>query len=213
MVEVQSHGFSFEHWVRQNLFAGYTGNYMQKWDVPAEANTSPPVPSHLHHLPVSIKTAKLGSPVNLGDVLRQRRIDTDFLLVAGFWRQHSPTEKCFEDIGVVHFTAAAWSSLWGELTLAQLQEIDATIKDLHLPYAAARAAARAWKRDTAAVASCRLVVNPKVDSKTQRRIQCSLPFDLFWHCARRQPVPQAAPELWGHVFPNPVRSAPRRFRP
>jgi hypothetical protein len=35
MVEVQADGFSFERWVRENLFSGETGGYMQKWDVPA----------------------------------------------------------------------------------------------------------------------------------------------------------------------------------
>lgn len=132
MVEVQAHGFSFEDWVRRSLFAGYNGSYSQKWDVPADANTSPPVPPPLRRMPVSIKTAKLGSPINLGDILRQRQIGTDFLLIAGFWQQRSPGEKWFVDIGVAHFTAAFWASLWGELTLPELQKIDALIKDLDL---------------------------------------------------------------------------------
>lgn len=212
MVEVQAHGFSFEQWVRRTHFADYPGTYGQKWDVPAEANAGARAPTAFHHLPVSIKTAKFGSPINLGDILRQRQIATDFLMIVGFWRQCSDSEKWFEEIGAVHFTSAAWASLWGDLTLAQLQTIDAAIKDLHLPYAAARRAAREWKRSTPAVATSQLIVNPKIDSKTQRRIQCSLPFDLFWQHAGRAPAPRNAPELWGHLFPNPVRSAPRRFR-
>lgn len=75
MVEVQAHGFSFEKWVRDHFFSGYIGNYMQKWDVPAEQNASDAVPAAFRNLPVSIKTAKIGSPIGLGDVLRQRQIN------------------------------------------------------------------------------------------------------------------------------------------
>lgn len=67
MVEVQAHGFTFEKWVRDTFFAGYTGSYMQKWDIPPEANIHQPVPVAFRHIPVSIKTARLGSPVVLSD--------------------------------------------------------------------------------------------------------------------------------------------------
>ena len=70
MVEVQAHGFSFEKWVRDHFFSGYLGTYMQKWDVPPDRNNHASVPAQFHNLPVSIKTAKLGSPIGLGDVLR-----------------------------------------------------------------------------------------------------------------------------------------------
>lgn len=211
MVEVQSHGFSFEKWVRDNFFAGYAGSYMQKWDVPPDANRCAAVPSELRGLPVSIKTAKYGCPIGLGDVLRQRQIDSPFLMIVGFWRQHTPTEKWFEEIGVVVFSPTTWEALWGKLRLDQIREIDRTIKDLTLPYSVARLRAKEWKRQTAEVGTARLIINPKIDSKTQRRIQCSLPFRTFWQHTGRIPVPQDAPQLFGHAFPNPVFSARRQF--
>lgn len=211
MVEVQAHGFSFEKWVRDTFFAGYTGNYMQEWDVPPEDNQGHAIPAEFRNLPVSIKTAKYGSPINLGDVLRQRQIAADFIMIVGFWRQRTPTEKWFEEIGVVRFTAATWAALWGELTLEQLRAIDREVKDMGLPYATARLHARDWKRHTPAVGTARFVINPKIDSKTQRRIQCSLPFAAFWQQAGRPPQPADTPLLWGVPFSNPVRSAPRRF--
>ena len=81
MVEVQAHGFSFEKWVRDHFFSGYAGTYMQKWDVHSDHNIHDAVPIQLQKLPVSVKTAKLGSPIGLGDVLRQRQIDHDFLMI------------------------------------------------------------------------------------------------------------------------------------
>ncbi len=211
MVEVQAHGFSFEKWVRENLFAGYAGTYMQKWDVPVEANVTPQVPVAFRHLPVSIKTTKYGCPINLGDILRQRAIDTDFLMIVGFWRQRSPIEKWFEEIGVARFTAASWNALWGQLTLAHLRSIDTAVKDLSVPCELAQQQAKQWKRSTPEVATSHLIVNPKIDSRTQRRIQCSLPFKVFWQQAGGNPTHQDAPQLFGHTFPNPVLSAPRRF--
>jgi hypothetical protein len=56
-------------------------------------------------------------------------------------------------------------------------------------------------------------VNPKIDAKTQRRLQCSLRFeDVFKYLApaadsRRQ----ERPALWGVEFSRPVGSKARDF--
>jgi hypothetical protein len=210
MAEVQAHGFSFEKWVRDQFFAAYGGSYMQKWDVPSDHNLHPVVPEGLRGLPVSIKTAKLGSPVGLGDVLRQRQIDHDFLMIVGFWAQRTPTEKWFVDIGCALFRAADWDGLWGRLTLAEIAAVDAVVKNQGTHYAVVRAEAQKWKQSVSRH-GCTLVINPKIDSKTQRRIQCSLPYDAFWSAAGRAPQKLDAPELWGRVFPNPIISAARTF--
>jgi class 3 adenylate cyclase len=58
-----------------------------------------------------------------------------------------------------------------------------------------------------------IVVNPKIDLKTQRRLQCSLRFDdVFKHLepgGNREA--QAAPARWGVAFPAPTASKPREF--
>jgi hypothetical protein len=210
MAEVQAHGFSFEKWVRDHFFDGYTGTYMQKWDVPPDHNHHPAVPERFHHLPVSIKTAKLGSPIGLGDVLRQRQIDHDFLMIVGFWEQRTTTEKWFVDIGCAPFVASHWQALWGQLTLAEISAIDAVVKNTGEHYSIVRAKAQQWKAG-ASIKTSTLVINPKIDSKSQRRIQCSLPYKTFWKVVGREPHKQNSPELWGNVFPNPVRSSARTF--
>lgn len=213
MVEVQHHGFSFERWVRNNLFESYEGNYMQKWDVPPDYNTHEAIPEGLQNIPVSIKTAKYGSPIGLGDALRQRNIEEPFLMVAGFWRQRSSAEKWFEDIGYAKFSRESWNSLWGNLSLRQLAELDELVKDMTTHYSAARAKALAWKLEVATNSGCKLVINPKIDSKTQRRVQCSLPFSTFWQYAGRTPTVTDFPKLFGYAFDNPVLSTPRIFNP
>jgi hypothetical protein len=157
---------------RYVFFGGYNGNYMQKWDIPPEENNSEAGPLFYRNPPVSVKTAKHGSPIGLGDVCRQRRIDIPFVMIAGFWKQRTPTEKWFETIGVAKFSTAEWSSLWGTLTIEQISLIDSRIKDLGLPYVTARRDAQQWKHDCVSSSGAELVINPKIDSKRQRRIQC-----------------------------------------
>jgi hypothetical protein len=210
MVEVQAHGFSFEKWVCDHFFSGYQGTYMQKWDVPPDRNVEVSVPAKFHKLPVSIKTAKLGSPIGLGDVLRQRQIDHGFLMIVGFWEQRTAAEKWIADIGFAAFDPTVWEKLWGQLTLDEIASIDQVVKNPNEHYSIVRAKAQQWKRKPA-VQSSTLVINPKIDSKKQRRIQCSLPYPTFWNFAGRSPAPEDCPELWGHVFPNPIQSSARTF--
>lgn len=210
MPEVQAHGFSFEKWVRDHFFAGYSGSYMQKWDVPPIHNIHPIVPPEVRGLPVSIKTAKVGSPIGLGDVLRQRQIDESFVMVVGFWQQRTATEKWFVDIGCAVFSATHWAALWGQLSLQEISTIDAVVKNQATHYSIVRLQAQQWKQNKS-VGTCTLVINPKIDSKTQRRIQCSLPNKTFWQAVGRSPQTRDAPELWSHKFPNPVNSSARTF--
>jgi hypothetical protein len=58
-----------------------------------------------------------------------------------------------------------------------------------------------------------IVLNPKIDSKHQRRLQCSLRFDDIFKCLASESDfgEQAAPELWGVPCPTTVTSGPRQF--
>lgn len=210
MVEVPFHDFSFEQWAKDTFFGGYLGNYMQKRDIPALENKESEVPTEWKGFPVSIKTAKWGNPIGLGDAIRQRSISESFVTIAGFWRQRTPQEKWFEEIGIVKFHPAFWNSLWGAISLLALRELDSKIKDLRLHYLDARKVAKQWKSRYAKSGS-KIVINPKIDSKKQRRIQCSLPFKIFREAAGRKPTKRNSPMLFGKNFPNPVRSEPRRF--
>ena len=185
---------------------------MQKWDIPAEKNIQNITPVGYRGIPISVKTAKYGSPIGLGDVRRQRSIDVPFLMIVGFWKQRTATEKWFEEIGVARFEVSEWSALWGTLSLEEIMDIDLQIKDLTLPYDTARQRAKNWKRACIASSGAEIVINPKVDSKSQRRIQCSIPFSTFWRTAGRSPMPNDAPRLFDVAFKNPVISGSRKFK-
>lgn len=210
MVEVQNHGFQFEKWVGENFFGGYSGDYTQEWDIPAAHNTSNRLPANLQGLNVSIKTAKHGSPIGLGDAIRQRSINDAFIMIVGFWNQRTPDEKWFEEIGVSKFTAENWDGLWGTISLKSLKKLDSEMKTPGLHYLKARKIAQDWKKQTIKPGN-QIIINPKADSKKQRRIQCSLPFKTFWKCIGKEPVRKDSPELFGRTFQNPINSPSRTF--
>lgn len=202
--EVQRHGLVFEQWVRDTFFEGYQPtSYTQRWDIPAAAN------KNHGGLPVNPKLCKYGTAVDLGDALRQFEIAEPFLLIVGFWRQEGETKR------LVHLLApeispALWRQLWGPVTAADLQRLDALIKNPHRSLADTRRLAQQMKNAppfTQAV----IQLNPKIGADGQRRLQCSLRFaDVFQYLAPgTDPAPQTHPALFGVEFPGPIASPPR----
>lgn len=205
--EVQHHGLVFEKWVRDTFFEGYEPpGYTQKWDIPAEINT-------LHGgYPVNPKAIKYKSPVGLGDALRQFDIDETFILVIGYWQQEEDVKR-FVNIVAPVITPELQRSLWGDVTRADLERLDALIKDTSIHYKEVRKQAQAMKR-THPFNTSIITLNPKIDSRGQRRLQCSLSFTkVFKYLAPEADREiQDPPELWGVPFTETVESASRSFR-
>lgn len=204
--EVQQHGLAFEIWIRDTFFDGYVPpGYTQKWDIPAKINVS-------HGgVPVNPKAAKYRTPVDLGDALRQYDIAEPFILVIGYWVQEGD-KKRFVNIVAPRIEPDVWRKLWGPVTRADLERLDAVIKDRSLDYREARKRAQAIK-DAPPFTEAVIVVNPKIDSKGQRRLQCSLRSDdLYQYLAPEAPTGvQKTPSLWGVPFPATVKSKAREF--
>jgi hypothetical protein len=205
--EVQHHGLVFEEWIDDTFFGGYRPpSYTQKWDIPAAQNKD-------HGgVPVNPKAVKYGTPVDLGDALRQFDIDEPFILALGFWQQQGD-EKIFVNLVAPRIEPAAWKKLWGPVTRADLEKLDAVIKDKSLTPEVARAAAKKIKSAPPFTSSV-IEVNPKIDSHTQRRLQCSLRFDdVFKFLAPdADPQPSAHAALWGVEFPQSIASKPRALK-
>jgi hypothetical protein len=203
--EVQRHGLDFEAWVRTTFFAGYIPSApTQKWDIPAASNRD-------HGgIPVNPKATRYGTAVGLGDALRQFDIDEPFLLIIGYWQQDGP-DKRFVKIAAPVVEPATWRRLWGPVTRADLEALDALIRDRTRPHAVVQRAAQAMK-ERAPYTQSVIVLNPKIDGKGQRRLQCSLRYaDVFIHLLPgTDPAPEAQPLLFGRPVPH-VHGAPRQF--
>jgi len=206
--EVQSHGLIFEKWLRDTFFGGYEPKgYTQKWDIPASANRN-------HGgIPVNPKAAKHGSPVGLGDAVRQFEIEEPFLLIVGFWEQVMPTKKSWVNVQAAEVKPEVWRTLWGKITKADLERLIAVIKDKSLSLEETRAQAQVIKLQEP-FASAIMELNPKID-KSQRRLQCSLSFDAFFdHLApKAERGKLEKPQVFGVPLPASFTSTPRVITP
>ena len=137
--EVQKHGLVFEQWVRDTFFDSYRPeSYTQKWDIPATAN------QRHGRVPLNPKATKYGTPVDLGDALRQIKITEPFLLVIGYWQQDGDTKRIVNIVAPT-ITPELWQKLWAPVRLADLERLDAVIKDRSLTPTQARERAQAIK--------------------------------------------------------------------
>ncbi len=205
--EVQNHGVVFEQWIRDTFFDGYRPeSYTQKWDIPASAN------KRFGGIAVNPKATKYRGAVDMGDALRQYDIDEPFWLIIGYWQQEE-TNKRFVNIVAQRIEPAEWRKLWGELERADLERLDAVIKQTP-DYKEARKLAQAMKREPKFVSSI-LTLNPKIDSKSQRRLQCSLSFGKVFQYLAPKASSEARedPLLWGVPMDIKIVSAPRSFEP
>ena len=207
--EEQAPGVLFEQWVRDTFFHGYKPeSYTQKWDIPAEANTD-------HGgIPANPKATKFGMPIDLGDALRQFTIaekGDHFLLIAGFWDQDGDKKKWVHGVPA-EVAPETYRKLWEPITRADLEKLDATVKDKSLSLEEARAAAQKLKNRIPFTKAI-IQVNPKLDNK-QRRLQCSLRFGDFFHflAPAAETLRQEKPTIWGTPMPEAFTSPPRRKR-
>ncbi len=169
------------------------------------------VPAHFQRLPVSIKASKFGSPIGFGDALRQFSIEEDFLLIVGFWKQMGNTKRIVAT-EAAKVSVEQWQKLWSPITIRELRRLDAIIKNVNEGYQETRRKAREMKKQEPC-RSAKIVLNPKIDSKSQRRLQCSLPFKTFWESlAKREPYQSDAPELFGEKAQTIMFSPPRSFK-
>ena len=121
----------------------------------------------------SIKTSK-GNTVDCGDILRRRQ-ETDYNLVVGCYSQVGDN-KVFYSEYTFYIRPEHESILWGRMNYNQLAEYVDYIKNIP----AGRDAQQETKTERTVLKNCiedknaLFRIHPKVDSKKQRRVQCSL---------------------------------------
>ena len=205
--EVQSHGYQWERWVQDTFFDGYrVENYTQEWDVNREANKK------YGGVPVSIKFTKYGTSVDLGDAIRQFSIDEKFMIIIGYWKQEGNRKRVVNIVAPV-LTPEEWHKLFEPIKKEDLENLDGVVKNRDLPHRQAALEASKIKR-AKPFTQALMTLNPKIDSKGQRRLQCSLRFDyVFKHLVpNADKSAQEKPQLFGIDAPPPFLSNPRQFK-
>ena len=121
----------------------------------------------------SIKTSK-GNTVDCGDILRRRQ-ETDYNLVVGCYSQVGDN-KVFYSEYTFYIRPEHESILWGRMNYNQLAEYVDYIKNIP----AGKEAQQETKTERTVLKNCvedkkaLFKIHPKVDSKKQRRVQCSV---------------------------------------
>jgi len=192
--ERQEHGFRFEDWLKKTFFDIY---YTSEWDIPKELNPNK------RGGPISIKTAKWKSSIYFGDALRQFDINEDWTLIVGFWKNQGKKKKIVK-ITESLITKENWRGYWGSITRAEIARLDTLIKNRRKSYNVIRKEAQACKSMLKQKSNL-ITLNPKIDSKAQRRLQCSIPFTKFFEHIIQEPEPEEDGEffLWGQKITPP----------
>lgn len=193
--EQQSQGYFFEKAVirqltnLEKLDISYTG----EWDIPADFNKQ-------RGLPISVKFIRWGNSIYLGDALRQRRIAQPFEMVIGFYEADLKSKTArIKSLHHITIQPEQWEKWWGDITQEEISELAQGIK--HKPLGEAQAFARNRARELRAKSGV-IDLNPKVN-KDQRRIQCSIPFRIFYRDVLKQEMMgQSAIQLDKKEFPQ-----------
>jgi hypothetical protein len=204
MPESQQHGFVWEAEVLRAYGldpSAARGSYTQPHDIPAAKNTKAP------GVNISIKTAG-GKSVDMGDVLRifneTEPGQEPLHLIVLFYDQDGTTKR-LRGISQVALTGRR-ADLFGKVSTEELEAYVASVRAI--PAGEPTAEARDAYKAGAAALNARmgaLKIRPKVDSKNQRRVQCSFA-DFPAFCDDLD----ASCVLYGHQIPRVIESGRRR---
>ena len=193
MTESQNHGFLFQQQITDDLLTSlnligiqslpdtlqnfiqnnlHSASYTAKWDIP---DIAPEIP------PISIKSFQFKaakSTVEFGDIKRIFSIDHDFILVLVGYDQDGEIKRvAFSDC--LYIQPTQWDSLKGSLSLNDIDEFNTKLRSFAVGQ---HHEARRWSKPTKAAHKhkSKFDIRFKIDSKSQRRIQCALQLgDLY----------------------------------
>tara|TARA_Y100000114_G_scaffold124433_1_gene120221 strand:- start:202 stop:807 length:606 start_codon:yes stop_codon:yes gene_type:complete len=174
-MEVQAHGNYFEDIKIREL----TGFSKDEYDSMKDNGytSSMDIVKGLHSdRDVSVKTAK-GRKVDCGDILR-RRSETKYDIIIGVWDQVGD-KKIFHTEYTFHIKPEHETLLWGKMSYEKLREFNDYIKSIPEGKTAQQdtKVERQLLKTITEDANAQMKIHPKVDSKKQRRVQCSFNID------------------------------------
>ena len=174
-MEVQAHGNYYEDLKIREI----TGFSKDEYDSMKDNGytSSMDIVKGLHsYRDVSVKTAK-GRKVDCGDILR-RRSETEYDIIIGVWDQVGD-KKIFHTEYTFHIKPEHETLLWGKMSYEKLREFNDYIKSIPEGRTAQQntKVERQLLKTITEDANAQMKIHPKVDSKKQRRVQCSFNID------------------------------------
>jgi hypothetical protein len=185
MAESQSHGFEFEKQIKSKLlellYLGDDSGYTDKWDFP----------------PISIKSFGFSAgKIDLSSIKNIFAIDQNFIFILIGWKQDGDMKRVvFSDC--IFVSKDIMKILRGSLTYERVLELETKLKEFKGPGVAAQNKAIEWyektpehldKKDNLHKIT-QFNVHFKVDSKLQRRIQCSIYLENLYAHIKKEIIP------------------------
>ncbi len=174
-MEVQAHGNYFED-IKTREITGFSKDEYDKLKNNGYTSSMDIVEGLHSDKDISIKTAK-GRKVDCGDILR-RRAEPEYDIIIGVWDQVGD-KKIFHTEYTFHIKPEHESILWGKMTYERLREFDSYIKSIPEGRTAQQDTKieRQVLKNIVEDSNAQMRIHPKVDSKRQRRVQCSFNID------------------------------------
>lgn len=170
MTNNQLHGKTFEDFIKAcGLFSGSSdGGRSATANIDIEAKFDKKL-----GLPTSIK-ATGSNTVELADAREFWKIDKPYRMIVGRYTQHG-LYKIFHEVYEIIITNDALADLRGDLDFKTVSDFHNGLLLNNFPRGA-HIEARQWAQDRKkelAHVSTKIKLHPKIDSKSQRRLQCS----------------------------------------
>ena len=166
--ERQKHGFIFEDFIKNkfNIKECPEGHYTYKWD------------GLLNNYPVSIKTEKINSDIEMASFIRNANNTDDFYLIVGFWDEEKSNIVTIETLFI---PGNEWHQLFDKDIVEECQNfllnITNDISDDEKWKIGREQLTKKWKEKTKNLIRPRF----KRDHKTQKRMQCAINYNDFYN--------------------------------
>jgi len=176
MAEVQSHGNDFEDFIITELTGKTKKEYDSLKGKDGYTSAMDIVKGLYYYKNISIKTAK-GNKVDCGDILRRMK-EKEYEIIVGQYRQDGGN-KVIHTQYTFKIKPEDYNKLWGNMKYELVEEFDQYVKSIP----SGREAQQSTKEERTRLKNnitCKdalMVIHPKVDSKSQRRVQCSFKID------------------------------------
>lgn len=175
MTEVQSHGNTFED-IKIKELTGLTKKEYDKLKPNGYTSPFDLVEGIIVPYNGSVKSSGRNS-VDCADIIK-RMEQKEYRLIVGCYKQQGPN-KVFHTEYEFFITPEDYSKLWGSMTYESLKSYVDYVKNIPNGREAQRNTSKNRKalKKQIQCAYALMTINPKVDSKTQRRVQCSFKLD------------------------------------
>lgn len=183
MASNQLHGKNFEDLIKAALFQGAADrsrSVNSEFDIEGDFD-------RVLGLPSSIKTTS-GDTIGLADARRFWRNNSAYRMLVCSYTQEE-TAKLFHQVDEILLHGDMFPTLKGAISLEEITEIHNGFGIARFPRGT-HDEARAWVKERLKTVQDRIglvVLNPKIDSKSQRRLQCSVSLPALIKLAEEHP--------------------------